>query len=188
MAAFCSKCGSHVEENERFCPKCGNDVTAGAAASAPAVGGPVPVAQPVAPPPPVYAAPPPPPQSYAAPPPPPQGYPAPPPPGYGAPGPIPCDACGGGSEEEQHAVAGDRCRGRGRRMVLLPQTASAYAGATDAKPTGAAGRHASAAGNTRAAGRSGAGWTERGTGPGAAMEQPGTAGQWSVSRCRTGNG
>jgi hypothetical protein len=82
MAAFCSKCGSHVEDNERFCPKCGNDVTAGAAApvlaAAPA---------PVAPPPPVYVAPPP--QSYAAPPPPPQSYPAPPPPGYGAPGPIP---------------------------------------------------------------------------------------------------
>jgi hypothetical protein len=76
MAAFCSKCGAHVEENERFCPKCGNDVTAGAAAPAPAAA-PVLVAQPVAPPPPVYAAPPP------------QGYPAPPPPGYGAPGPIP---------------------------------------------------------------------------------------------------
>ena len=84
MAAFCSKCGAHVEENERFCPKCGNDVTAGAAA--PLAAAPVPVAQPVAPPPPVYAAPPPPPQAY---PPPPQGYPAPPPAGYGAPGPIP---------------------------------------------------------------------------------------------------
>lgn len=89
MAAFCSKCGSHVEDNERFCPKCGNDVTAGSAAPALAVA-PVAAPVPVAPPPPVYAAPPPPPQAYAAPPPPPpQGYPPPPPPGYGAPGPIP---------------------------------------------------------------------------------------------------
>lgn len=91
MAAFCSKCGSHVEENEHFCPKCGNDVTAVSAtpAVAPVAAGPVPVAQPIAPPPPppVYAAPPPPPQSYAAPPPP--SYPAPPVQGYGAPGPIP---------------------------------------------------------------------------------------------------
>lgn len=90
MAAFCSKCGSHVEENERFCPKCGNDVTAAAGAPAPAAApvaaAPIPVAAPA--PPPVYAAPPPPPQGYAAPPPPPQGYP-PPPPGYGAPGPVP---------------------------------------------------------------------------------------------------
>ena len=75
MAAFCSKCGAHVEENERFCPKCGNDVTA-AAPAAPVAAAPVPVAQPVAPPPPVYAAPPPSPQGYAAPPP--QGYGAPP--------------------------------------------------------------------------------------------------------------
>ncbi|MGA2909364.1 MAG: zinc ribbon domain-containing protein [Terracidiphilus sp.] len=76
MAAFCSKCGAHVEENEHFCPKCGNDVTAGAAApavaAAPVAAAPVPMA----PPPPVYAAPPPPPQGYAAPPP--QGYGAPP--------------------------------------------------------------------------------------------------------------
>lgn len=82
MAAFCSKCGSHVEENERFCPKCGNDVTAAAGAPAvaavPVAPAPVPVAQPMAPPPPVYSAPPPPPQGY----PPPQA-------GYGAPGPIP---------------------------------------------------------------------------------------------------
>ncbi len=93
MAAFCSKCGSHVEENEHFCPKCGNDVTAGAAApavaAAPVAAAPVPVAQPVAPPAPVYAAPPPPAQGYAAPPPPPQGYPPPPQQGYGAPGQIP---------------------------------------------------------------------------------------------------
>ncbi len=92
MAAFCSKCGAHVEDNEHFCPKCGNDVTAVAAAPALAAvpaAAPVPVAQPMAPPPPIYAAPPPPPQSYAAPPPPPQGYPVPPQPGYGAPGPIP---------------------------------------------------------------------------------------------------
>ncbi len=70
MAAFCSKCGAHVEENEHFCPKCGNDVTAGATAPAvaasPVAAAPVPVAQPMAPPPPVYAAPPP--QGYGAPP------------------------------------------------------------------------------------------------------------------------
>jgi len=88
MAAFCSKCGAHVEEGEHFCPKCGNDVTAGAAAPAPAVAPVAAAPVPVAPPPPVYSAPPPPPQSYAAPPAP-QGYPAPPQPGYGAPGPIP---------------------------------------------------------------------------------------------------
>lgn len=89
MAAFCSKCGAHVEENERFCPKCGNDVTAAAAtpAVAPVAPAPVPVAQPVAPPPPVYSAPPP--QGYAAPPQPPPSYPTPPVQGYGAPGPIP---------------------------------------------------------------------------------------------------
>ncbi len=88
MAAFCSKCGAHVEENEHFCPKCGNDVTAAPALAAAPVAAPVPVAQPMAPPPPVYAAPPPPPpQSYAAPPQ--QGYVAPVPPGYGTPGPIP---------------------------------------------------------------------------------------------------
>lgn len=89
MAAFCSKCGAHVEENEHFCPKCGNDVTAVAGAPAPAVAPVTAAPVPVAPPPPVYAAPPPPPQGYAAPPPPPQGYPAQPPAGYGAPGPIP---------------------------------------------------------------------------------------------------
>ncbi len=84
MAAFCSKCGAHVEENERFCPQCGNDVTAG---SAPAAAGPVPVAPPTAPPPPVYAAPPPPPPGYAAPPP--QGYGAPPSAPYVVPGQAP---------------------------------------------------------------------------------------------------
>ena len=88
MAAFCSKCGTQLEGNERFCVKCGNDVTAAAPASAPApvAAAPPPrVAQPMAPPPVGYAAPPP--QGYGAPPP--QGYGAPPPPGYGAPGPIP---------------------------------------------------------------------------------------------------
>ncbi len=82
MAAFCSKCGAHVEENERFCPKCGNEVTAGAAAPALAAA-PAPVAQQTAPPPPAYA--PPPPQAYVPPPAPPPV----PPPAYGAPGPIP---------------------------------------------------------------------------------------------------
>jgi predicted amidophosphoribosyltransferase len=54
MAAFCSKCGTQLEGNERFCVKCGNDVTAAAPASAPApvAAAPPPrVAQPMAPPP-----------------------------------------------------------------------------------------------------------------------------------------
>lgn len=34
MAAFCSKCGTQLEGNERFCVKCGNDVLAPAGAPA----------------------------------------------------------------------------------------------------------------------------------------------------------
>lgn len=50
MAAFCSKCGTQLEGNERFCVKCGNDVMA--AAGAPAAAPPMASA-----PPPGYAAP-----------------------------------------------------------------------------------------------------------------------------------